>query len=423
MPRKNLNYVPKPLFDTLAETKQLYKDCQEYGKSAITTWLKNCFQSNNPQLPIFTTDNYQVALNFLYSYRGSTDTFNSYRREIEKFLQWSWFVHGTSVTKLKRLDIEAFIEFCMKPYKRWIQTKMVQRFLKENGQKIPNPQWRPFVVKISKKDFKNGHVPDKENFQLTQQGLRPLFAILSSFYQFMIQEELTEINPVIQIRQKSKFIQKDTTTPTIRRLSNKQWQTVLNVADEMRHKDPQHERTVFILHALCNMYLRISELTDRPIWTPTMGDFFRDSDGNWWFKVVGKGNKARQIAVGPTMLEALKAWRKHLGLPLLPTPDESLPLLPNQRSGKPIKGTHRIRRIVQMCFDAAVLKLEKISSEEAEILRSATAHWLRHTGISEDVKIRPREHVRDDAGHSSGAITDRYIDVELRERAKSARRK
>ena len=49
--------------------------------------------------------------------------------------------------------------------------------------------------------------------------------------------------------------------------------------------------------------------------------------------------------------------------------------------------------------------------------------WLRHTGISEDVKTRPREHVRDDAGHSSSAITDRYIDVELVERAKSAKKK
>ncbi len=56
-------------------------------------------------------------------------------------------------------------------------------------------------------------------------------------------------------------------------------------------------------------------------------------------------------------------------------------------------------------------------------LASATVHWLRHTGISDDVKIRPRERVRDDAGHSSGAITDRYIDVELRERHSSAKRK
>lgn len=57
------------------------------------------------------------------------------------------------------------------------------------------------------------------------------------------------------------------------------------------------------------------------------------------------------------------------------------------------------------------------------MLRSATVHWLRHTGISEDVKIRPREHVRDDAGHSSSAITDRYIDVELQARAQSAKNK
>jgi hypothetical protein len=48
---------------------------------------------------------------------------------------------------------------------------------------------------------------------------------------------------------------------------------------------------------------------------------------------------------------------------------------------------------------------------------------LRHTGISEDVKHRPREHVRDDAGHGSSAITDRYIDVERAERHASARNK
>jgi hypothetical protein len=47
---------------------------------------------------------------------------------------------------------------------------------------------------------------------------------------------------------------------------------------------------------------------------------------------------------------------------------------------------------------------------------AATVHWLRHTSISDDVKHRPREHVRDDAGHSSSAITDKYINVEARER-------
>jgi hypothetical protein len=55
-------------------------------------------------------------------------------------------------------------------------------------------------------------------------------------------------------------------------------------------------------------------------------------------------------------------------------------------------------------------------NEDADALLEATVHWLRHTGISQDVKRRPREHVREDAGHSSGAITDKYIDIEFRAR-------
>jgi hypothetical protein len=73
--------------------------------------------------------------------------------------------------------------------------------------------------------------------------------------------------------------------------------------------------------------------------------------------------------------------------------------------------------------DDAASELSKNNPEEAQNLYSATVHWLRHTGISDDVKTRPREHVRDDAGHSSGAITDKYIDVELAARAKSAKNK
>ena len=62
-------------------------------------------------------------------------------------------------------------------------------------------------------------------------------------------------------------------------------------------------------------------------------------------------------------------------------------------------------------------------NEEADSLGEATVHWLRHTGISDDVKHRPREHVRDDAGYGSGAITDRYIDVDLKERHRTAKSK
>ena len=123
-------------------------------------------------------------------------------------------------------------------------------------------------------------------------------------------------------------------------------------------------------------------------------------------------------------MNALRNWRKHLGLTPLPTADDQSPLLPKLRGHGPITSTRNIRCIVENCFSITIEKLSQGQlTEEAELLHAATVHWLRHTGISEDVKHRPREHVRDDAGHSSGAITDRYIDDELQARAASAKNK
>ena len=227
----------------------------------------------------------------------------------------------------------------------------------------------------------------------------------------MIQEEVANVNPVLLIRQKSKFIRKVAKTPIIRRLSNEQWQTVINFAKNKAKTDIKYERSVFILSCLYGMYLRISELASGPRWAPTMGDFFKDTNDNWWFKTVGKGNKARQIAVSDSMLKALQHYRvNYLNLPPYPMPGEKTPLLICIRGvAKPITSTRPISVLVQECFDGAADELEAKSEQHAaDLLRAATVHWLRHTGISEDVKIRPREHVRDDAGHSSGAITALY---------------
>ena len=423
----NSRYKPQPVFDTLKETIIFYKtlsQAEQPGKP-IKDWLKHCFSQTNIKLPSYTINDYHVVLQFLYSYRGSTDTFNAYRREMERLVQWNWFVHETSLLKNKRDTIETFIQFCAKPYKRWIGTKTVARFKIIEGEKKPNPEWHPFDATLSKCDVKNGQTPTKNNYRYSQKACKATFAILGSFYQYCLQEELIAANPVTLIRQKSKFIQKEVSTPLIRRLSDEQWQTVLQCAKEKAVKNNYYERDVFILSCLYGMYLRISELAASQRWTPTMGDFHQDSDNNWWFKTVGKGNKARNIAVSQAMMDALKRYRlSYLDLPPYPAPNETIPLIGHRKNAnKPMTDSRTLRRIVQRWFDEAVSILEEQSPQSAQALASATVHWLRHTGISNDVKIRPREHVRDDAGHSSSAITDKYIDVELIERAKSARKK
>ena len=422
------NYIPKPVFDTLKNVIEQYKLVYEADnpRQIIRDWLNHCFANTKVTAPLYASKDYQLILNFLYSYRGSSDTFRAYRRDLERLLQWSWFIREKSVLKLKREDIEAFIEFCIKPYKRWIGLKTVSRFKKTENHRIPNPCWRPFEVSVSKKDHKAGLEPRKDQHQLSQQALKAMFAVLSSFYNYLLQEEITQANPIALIRQKSKFIRQEATAPTIRRLSEKQWETVLSIAKEQAQINVKHEREVFILSCLYGMYLRISELTADERWTPSMKDFLKDNDGNWWFRTVGKGNKGRQIAVSLAMLEALKHYRvTYLDLPPYPSPDETTPLLSFANNKyRPITSKRPIRKLIQRCFDQAADKLESDGSYyEADLLRSATVHWLRHTGISDDVKQRPREHVRDDAGHSSSAITDRYIDVELKERAASARKK
>jgi integrase len=373
----------------------------------------------------FNPSDFAQALEFLKNYTGSRGTFNSYRREIERLLHWCWLVANKALPEIEQKDIEAFIQFCQKPPKAWISLKKAPRFINVNGGRTANPEWRPFVVTLSKSAYRRGQRPDLEQFELSQGAVKELFAILSSFYNYLLQKHYVFSNPITLIRQKSKFITTQQTAPKVRKLSDLQWQYVINTADELARQNPSiHERSYFVMSSLYSMYLRISELVATSRWTPTMNDFSVDDDGNWWFTTLGKGNKVRQIAVSDAMLDSLKRWRRYLGLSGLPTANDNTPLIPKLRGRGPVTTTTHIRRIVQHCFDEASIRLAKDGfNDEAETLMEATVHWLRHTAISTDVKFRPREHVRDDAGHSSTLLTDRYVNIELRERHSSAKKK
>lgn len=365
------------------------------------------------------------ALQFLYSYNGSTATYNSYRREIERLLQWSWRIEKTSILTLKREDIEDFIHFCCAPPMAWIGTKNVARFTSKNGQRVANKAWRPFVAGISKNAFSHGAIVDPKNYTPSQSAIKAIFTALASFYDYLLEENLIEANPVALIRQKSKFVRKDQMKPIVRRISNLQWDYVLETVELMALEDPDtHERSLFIMSCLFSMYLRISELVADERSVPVMGDFQQDHDGSWWFHVLGKGNKTRTITVCDDMLNALKHYRKHLNLSALPEPCDQTPLITKIKGTGPVTSTRHIRLIVQTCFDASYQRMQIHGlKDDASALKVATVHWLRHTGISEDVKVRPREHVRDDAGHATMATTDRYIESDLRERHASGRHK
>lgn len=399
--------TPSPLFDTLEQFK------------------------NDPlkaeKKPVFARYDFESAFNFLVQYEANKSTFESYRREIERLLQWSWLIEEKSILELTRQDMEQYIAFCLNPPKSWVALKRVPRFYNQQGRRLPNPTWRPFVVTVSKGDHKKGISPDKNHYHLSQKAIQEIFTVLSSFYNYLLLEEKAPANPIALIRQKSKYLQKRQKQASVMRLTSKQWQVCLETAKDMAETMPErHERTLFMLSILYLLYLRISELVASERWSPQMGHFYQDSNQRWWFKTVGKGNKMRDIAVSDDMLISLKRYRESLQLPPLPYPNESTPLLCKEKGQGTMKSSRHIRRLVQVCFDKAIEKLRQRNLLlDADTLEAATVHWLRHTGISDDInqRGRPVAHVRDDAGHSSIATTDRYNDIELIARHQSAKSK
>ncbi len=387
-------HIPKSLFPTIDDLLTVSPEVTAYTRS----------------IGSFAEKDYELTHRFLKSYIGSTQTYNTYRRDVERFVQWSWLIRKLSVQYINRDDLFSYIDFIQKPPAKWISSKNERRFI--NG--APNPDWRPFT-----QDNKD----TMKQSALSESSMKIMMASISTYYTFLVQEQYCLTNPVHAIRQKSRLFRKYQNERIIRKLSPQQWMYVIQFTLSKTKTEPIYERHLFVLSCFFLLGLRISELSVNERISPTMGDFFQDKRKRWWYRTVGKGNKHREVAAPVAMIDALKRYRETLGLTPLPAVGEATPLVPKLR-GIGGLGDRQIRNLVQDAFDGAVLRLRRDKlSDEANDLEHATVHWLRHTAISYDVEHRPREHVRDDAGHENIVVTDRYIEIDMEARYQSAQEK
>lgn len=403
--------LPCPLFDKLEylDTKQ-EEDVLERFSFAPVAEIRQEFN---------------LCLEFLYSYRQSKDTFTAYRRELERFLQWLWIIHKKLLKSVTRNDIRDYLSFVKNPHKSWIGNKTVSRFvINSSGKREVNKEWRPFVVKTPKSSrYCSGNIAQEVSYQLSNKSLTAIFSCLSSFFVFLQQERYMDINPISLVRQKKAYLQRSQNRKITRKLSNTQWEYVLSAAEEMAKEHRRYERTLFLISAFYLLGLRISELAYSHERMALMNNFAPDKNGLWWYTTIGKGNKLRDVAVPAELLEALKRYRGYLGLTPLPARGESTPLFPAYRSKNGL-GARQIRNLVQEVFNRAILQLhDQGNIDEAEDLSTATVHWLRHTAISNEVNFRPREHIRDDVGHENPATMEQYIDTDRIARHASAQEK
>ncbi len=138
-----------------------------------------------------------------------------------------------------------------------------------------------------------------------------------------------------------------------------------------------------------------------------MGDLRRDTTGNWWFHVIGKGNKAAKISVRDEYVEHyLVRYRHLLKLSPLPSPQEQTPLISTLKGRGRLSDRH-VRWLLQLVFDRALQRMqsEGWSEDEIDQLRSASLHWLRHRAATFDAPLRDMNDLPVDLRHNSLSTT------------------
>ncbi len=149
-----------------------------------------------------------------------------------------------------------------------------------------------------------------------------------------------------------------------------------------------------------------------------MGAFFcrRDAQGieRWWLEVIGKGSKPRLVPATDELVAERARYQRAHGLPPTPAGGSPPTSAAGHRPREPREGL--VARRTAFDHQGSVGMAATRGPEwaaQAEVLTSASAHWLRHTAGSHmsDRQVDLR-HVRDNFGHASIATTSIYLHTE-----------
>jgi len=120
---------------------------------------------------------------------------------------------------------------------------------------------------------------------------------------------------------------------------------------------------------------RVSEVSSHSM------NSFRLYRGQWWWFVLGKGEKQGKIPASDEMLAALMQYREHLGLSSLPDENDTTPLLRSISGTNGISANMVYRQVKSVVKEAA----ESIRVDhpiQASTLDKASTHWFRHTSVT-----------------------------------------
>lgn len=369
---------------------------------------------------------FEQALAFLNEFEFSVNNYNSYRTELNMFLNWSWQIKKTDPTLLKRDDINEYIKFTCKPPEylitNWSKPALIEN---EDQHLILNPDWRPFTNRQQNVGLA---------YNRKETTIKKTLSSLSSLYQFLNDCDACDHNPaaIVLRRFNVKKIENFALSDDLKdkALSQLQVSWILSLL-EQRIVDGENlekwHRQRFLFHFLVLTYPRRSEIAPRLNWVPSMSDFRSHSTTKgriWSFYIPSsKNGKSRQVICSKGLMRSLAIYRRFIGLSSEPNVSETtIPLFSRIRPGtigrqKGILNANlsasQLAELISELFNETANEMIASSDSlinEAEDLRTRTIHSLRHTGISNDLASgRDAKDVMRCSGHSSMQALSVYI--------------
>jgi len=192
-----------------------------------------------------------------------------------------------------------------------------------------------------------------------------------------------------------------------------EWHAMLDTLDNLPEsgvpQKQEKERLKFIVNILYFLGLRINELA-----THTWGSF-RKIENDWWFYVIGKGDKPGIIPVCDEFLRAIINYRAFLKKKPYPTTEEDDPLIHSLISGEAITPRQINKLLKKLALETANKFVEQ--PDKAKKLKKFSAHWLRHLSASMQDRVGIKfTHIRANHRHENDETTRRYVHAIDRDR-------
>ena len=222
--------------------------------------------------------------------RALSNTQRAYRKEAERFLLWAITHRGKALSSMNNEDCTAYRDFLADPQPR-------SRWCGDRGRARWSPLWRPFEGPLS------------------ASAQRHAITILKNLYGFLVDQNYLMGNPWSAVGVPRCAAPK---VNAGRSFTLAQWRFVQQQAQRLPTTS-SNRRLAFALQLLYATGLRLSEVVAATVddlqWVEYPPDAEDDkATEGWLLRVIGKGQKEREVPVPIEVVAALAAYLRSRGL-------------------------------------------------------------------------------------------------------------